>query len=105
MVSRISGQKNTLHRLAHPGIFHRRLAHDGRRVDRVLAMRDAGDVKHRVLLFHGVEARVIAERTLPAQFVQFHVAFEHDLRMRRNFQVHGFALHHLDRLAGAENPQ
>ena len=35
----------------------RRLAHDRRRVDRILAMRDARDVKHRILVRHACRSR------------------------------------------------
>ena len=59
-------------------------------------MRHAGDVKNRVLLLHGVEAGVIAKRAFHAQFVQLHIAFENDLRIRRHFEIDGFALDQLD---------
>ena len=65
-------------------------------------MRDAGDVKHRVLVFERVEAGVIAERAFAAQLAQFHVAFEHDLGIGRHFQIAGLALHHLDGAAAQE---
>ena len=39
-------------------------------------MRDAGDMKDRVLIFEGVEAGVIAEGALRAEFVEVDVAFE-----------------------------
>ena len=38
-------QENTLRRFAKPRIFHRRLAHDGRRINWITAMRDARYVK------------------------------------------------------------
>ena len=41
-------QEDALDRLAHLGVFLRRLADDGGRVDRVFAMRDAGDVEDRI---------------------------------------------------------
>ena len=97
------GQKDALHGLAHPRIFHRRLAHDRRRINGILAMRDAGEVKDRVLIRHRVEAGVVAEGTFAAQLAQFDVAFEHDLGVRRNFEIDGFALHNLDGLAAQES--
>ena len=42
-------------------------------------MRDAGDVEDRILVFERVEAGVIAEGALGAEFVQIDVAFEDDL--------------------------
>ncbi len=65
-------------------------------------MRDAGQVKHRILVRHGVEPGVVAERTFAAQFAQFHIAFENNLRMGGHFQVDRLALHDLHRLAAQE---
>ena len=96
-------QKDALDRLAHPRVLHGRLAHDGRRVDRVFAVRDAGDVEDGILLFHGVEAGVVAEGALGAQLVELHVAFEDDLGMRGHFEIDGLALHQLDRLLAQES--
>ena len=56
-------QENALDRLAHVEVFHRRRPDDGRRVDRILALRDAGDVEHRVIVVERIEAGVIAERS------------------------------------------
>ena len=60
-------------------------------------MGDAGDVKYRVLLFHGVEPGMIAKRALRAQFVQLHIAFEDYLGVRRYLQVYSFAIHQFHR--------
>ena len=70
MVSAHQRQEDALHGLAHPRVFHRRLADDGGRVDRVLAMRDAGDVEDGVEIFRRVEAGVVAERAFHAQLVE-----------------------------------
>ena len=49
-------------------------------VDRILALRDAGDVEHRVLVVQRVEAGVIAERALRVRSSPSStIAFEHDL--------------------------
>ena len=79
----------------------RRLAHDGGGVNRILAVRDAGDVKHRILIFQRIEAGVVAEWPFGAQLVEIHVTFKHDLRRGGNFQVDGLALHQFDRLLRA----
>src|ERR1019366_1850737 len=79
-------QEDALDGFAHPRVFHRRLSYDGGRVDRVLAVRDAGDVKHRVEVLQGVEAGVIAEGALHLELVQLDVTFEDDLRIRGNFR-------------------
>ena len=55
-------QENALDGLAHVEILHGRRADDGGGVDRVLALRDAGDVEHRVFVGQRIEAGVIAER-------------------------------------------
>ena len=60
-VSCMRGKKDALDGLAHPRVFHRRLADDGGGVDGALAVGDAGDVEDRVVVLHGVEAGVIAE--------------------------------------------
>ena len=44
-------QEDALHGLAHPCVFHGRLADYGGGIDRVLAMGDARNVKDRVLIF------------------------------------------------------
>ena len=66
-------------------------------------MRDAGDVEDGILLFHGVKAGVVAEGTFGAQLVELDVPFEDDFGVRRNFEVHGLALHQLDRLLTQES--
>ena len=88
-------QKDALHRLCQPRVFHGRLADDGRRVNGVLAMRDRSQVEDRVLLRHGVEAGVIAERAFAAQLSELHIAFKDVLRICRHFERVGFALHQL----------
>jgi hypothetical protein len=95
-------QEDALDGLAHPGVFHRRLADDGGGVDGVFAMGDAGDVEDRILVLHGVEAGVVAEGAFGAQLAEFDVAFEDDLGVGRDFEIDGFALHDLDRLAAQE---
>ena len=96
------GQEDALHGLAHPCVFHGRLADDGGGVDGVLAMRDAGEVEDRVLVGQGVEAGVVAEGAFAAQLAQFDVAFEDDLGVGGDFQIDGLALDDLDRLAAQE---
>ena len=72
-------QEDAFHSFTHPTVFHWRLADNRGGIDRIFAMRDAGDMKDRVLIFEGVEAGVIAEGALGAEFVEVDVAFEHDL--------------------------
>ena len=57
-------KKNALDRLAHPTIFHRRLAHNGGRVDGILAMRDATEMENRIKVLERVEAGMISEMGL-----------------------------------------
>src|ERR1039457_6224155 len=96
-------QENALDRLAHPSVFLRRLAHNSRGIDRVFAVRDAGNVEHRILVFQRVEAGVVAEGPLGAKFVKIDVAFEDDLGSGRNFEVNGLAFHQFDRLLPQES--
>ena len=103
IVSFISGKKDALDRLAHVGVFLRRLAHDRGRVNRIFAVRDAGDVENGIEIFERVEAGVIAERAFGAKFVEIHVAFEHDLAGGGYFEVDGFAFHQIDGSAAQES--
>src|ERR1017187_1065346 len=96
-------QENALDRLAHPSVFLRRLADDGRRIDRIFSVGHAGDVKHRILVFKRVEAGVVAEGPFGAEFVEIDVAFEDDLGSGRNFEVNRLAFHQLDRLLPQES--
>ena len=97
------GQKDALDGLAHPRVFHGRLADDGRGVDGVLAMRDAGEMEDRVLVLERVEAGVVAEGAFGAQLAQLDVAFENDFRVGRNFKVDGLAFDNLNGLAAQES--
>ena len=90
------GQEDALDGLAHPGVFHGRLADDGGGVDGVLAMGDAGQMEDRVLVGHGVEAGVVAEGAFGAQFAQFDIAFEDDLGVGGDFEIDGFAFDDFD---------
>ena len=100
MVSCMSGQKNALDGLAHPGVFHGRLADDGGGVDGVAAMGDAGDVEDGIVVLQGVEAGVVAEGAFGAELVEADVAFEDDFGVGGDFEVDGLALDELDGLAG-----
>ena len=83
-------QEDALDGLAHVEILHGRRADDGGRVDRILAMRDAGDVEDRVVVVERIEAGVIAEGAFAAQLAQFDVAFEDDLAVGGHFQIATF---------------
>ena len=67
MVSFISGKKDALDRLAHVGIFLRRLADDGGCVNRIFPVGDARDMKDRVKIFERIEAGVVSEGTFAAE--------------------------------------
>ena len=69
-------QEDALGGFAEEIIFHRRLADDRRRIDRILAMRDRGDVKCGIPVGQGVEAGVVAEGA-------FHQFFVRDRRILR----------------------
>ena len=95
-------EENALDGLAHVEILHGRRAHDGGGVERILAVRDAGDVEHRVVVFERIEAGVIAEGAFAAQLAQLDVAFQDDLGVGGDFQIRGLALDHLDGLPAQE---
>ena len=60
-------QKDSLRRFADIGILHRRAADDGGRINGILFVRDAGDVKYRIVVGKRIEAGVVAERSFSAQ--------------------------------------
>ena len=43
-------------------------------------MRDAGNVKNRILVFERIKTGMVAERALGAQLIEFDVTFQHDFR-------------------------
>src|SRR5207244_11370773 len=80
-------KKNALDGFAHPGVFHGRLAHDGGCVNRILAMRDAGEVKDGIEIFDRIKAGEITEGTLGEKLVEMNMSLEHKLRSHTNFQT------------------
>ena len=85
-------QENALRRFGDITVFHRRPAHDGRRVNRIFAMRNTGNVKHRIVVGQRVVTGMIAERPFPAALVDVDVPLQHDLARRRDLDVDGYAL-------------
>ncbi len=96
-------QEDALDCFAHPGIFLRRLAYYGGRVDRVFPVGHAGDVKDWILVFQRVEAGVISEGAFSAEFVELDITFEDDFGVGWDFEIDGLALHQLDWLLAEES--
>ena len=71
-------KEDALDCLAHPAVFHRRFANNGGRIDRVLAVRDAGEMKDRIEIFERVEPGVVTECAFAAELIEVHVAFQHN---------------------------
>jgi len=72
-------------RAPHVEIFHRRNADDGRGINGVFAVRDGGDVKHRIRLGQRVLAGVVAERAFVAQRLgRVNVTFDDEVRVGQN---------------------
>ncbi len=65
-------------------------------------MGDAADVKDGIKIFERVEAGVVAEGALAAEFVEMNVAFENDFGGGGDFEIDGLALHQLDGLLAEE---
>ena len=97
------GQENALDGLAHPSIFLRRLADHGGRVNRILPVSDAGDVEDGIFVFERVEAGVISEGALGAEFIEVDVAFKDDFGVGGNFKIDGLALYEFDGLLTEES--
>src|SRR5580704_3493531 len=95
-------KENALDGLAHPAVFHRRLAHDGGGVDGFLAMRNAGDVEDGVEIVQRIKTGVVAEGPLGAEFVKVDVALQNDFSIGWDFEVDGLALDELDGLLPEE---
>ena len=90
-------QENALDGKPHPCILHRRLAYDGRGIDRILAMCDAGDMEDRIVVGKRVETSVIAEGPFGAQLAELDIALQNNLRMGGHLEIHRLALHQLHR--------
>src|SRR5580698_8247056 len=95
-------KQNALDGFAHPAVFHRRLADDSGGVDRVFAMGNATDVEDGIKIFERVEAGVVAEGALGAEFVEVNVAFENDFGGSGDFEIDGLALDEFDGLLAEE---
>ena len=86
------------HLLDH-GRFARRELADHAHHDRVLAVGDALDVEHRPGAPTRHVAGELAERSLGLGLVHRHLALDHELGARWDFEVDGLAFHHLHRRA------
>ena len=95
-------EEDPLCRLAEPRVLLRRLADDDRRIDRIAAHRDGGELENGERLGRRVVPGVVAERPLLGELVLVDVALEHDLGVRGHLQVDGLCLHELHRLAAQE---
>ena len=74
-------------RLAHVEVLHRRNAHNGCRINGILAMRDRSDVEHGIGLRQGVITRMIPKRPFHAQrFGGIDISFDHDVRIGWHLQ-------------------
>ena len=89
-------KKNSFARQPEVIVLHRRRTDDRCQVRRVLSMREAGQVENRIVVGLRVEAGVVAERTFAASLARLDVAFEHDVRARRDFEVDADAFDDLD---------
>src|SRR5580704_12915771 len=96
-------QEDAFDGLAHPAVFHGWLADDSGRIDRIFAVRDAGDVENRVLIVERIKSGVIAKRTFDAEFIEVDVAFENDFCVGGNFQIDGLALYEFHGLLTEES--
>ena len=95
-------QEDALRRLCEIAVLHRRLANNRRRINRMFAVRDAGDVEHGIIIGERIIARMVTERPFAAHLVRAHIALEHDFRARRHLEIDRLALHHLDGLVPQE---
>ena len=80
------------------GVGHRCAALHGVE-DRVRAPRKRLDLEDLGAALHGVAARTFAERSLRRGLVGRYLALQHELRLRRHFQIDGLAARHAHRFA------
>ena len=60
-------------------------------------MRDAGHVKHGIVVGQRIKSRVVAERPLMAQRLgRIDIAFDDNIRVSRNFDIHGYTVKQFD---------
>ena len=85
-------QEDPLGHLAHVEVLHGRATHDGGRIDRFLAVGDAGYVEDRVRVFHGVVAGVIAKGAFVSLFAWCYIPFQHNLSLGGHHQIVGLGL-------------
>ena len=88
--------------LTHEVVLGRRPADHGSGIDGVLAVGNRLDVKHRIVVFEGVVAGVVAEGPLRPELSRNHVPFEDDLGLSGDLKVVGLAFDQFDRLAPDE---
>jgi hypothetical protein len=82
------GQENPFRGLAHITVFHWWLAHHCSRIDRILLVRDTGNVKDRVVIGQRVIAGVIAERAFQLKIlVDIDITLEYKLGIGGNVDV------------------
>ena len=74
-------RQQLLQEIADEEVLLARLADDGRRKDRIVAMRDALHLEHRVVVLQRVVAVVIAERPLGTPQLRRHLADQRELRV------------------------
>src|SRR5438132_13706142 len=77
-------------------ILHRRYADDGRQIRRPLAPCDAREMEHGVVVGLRIQPGVIAKGTFTPALARLDIAFEDDVRARRDLEIDADALHHLD---------
>jgi len=80
---------------------HRRFTHDGRGIDGVFAVRDAGDVEDGIVIGRRIEAGVVTEGAFAAQLIELHISFKHVLRRSGDFEIDRLALSQVPQAAGA----
>ena len=62
----------------------------------LLALREARQMEHRIVVGLRIEAGVIAEGPFAPPLARLDVAFEHDVRARGHLEIDADAFHHLD---------
>src|ERR687891_1493520 len=62
-------KKQSFRRFAEVSIFHGRTSDDGRRINWIISMSDAGHMKNRIIVSERVESCVVAERPLAAEWL------------------------------------
>ena len=92
-------QEELHRRCANVEILHRRNAHDGGRIHRILTMGNGRNMEHGIRLRQRVISGVVSKGAFhPQGFDRIHIPLDDKVGIVRNLEIIGLALHQFDGL-------